>query len=361
MPRKKTAAKRGSTTAARGRAAKKQKNEEKEENVEESKVDSSASSSSSSEARVLEKGHLYFFYRPKVDAVEVKGPGDVQRFYMLISPDGVQEKPRNDEELQKPTEETTETTTTTTTEEKKSEESTNTAEKGRPKHRLLLVASKTLPSPGSGRSRVWAFVDSVSADLSEVEEKLERFSYSTQTRGEREVQPARLCGEARYELIQLQSDHPTHLVYELIIPEQPTEVQKAFHIYQQGQFLVQVKNPAFETPARSDRWAGLKGDRKAEFPSHLREKFIGKRQPEVRYSILDTPEWLDVLHSELVLIGIGKDAHAEFPKIVEELETEAEEELKEAKAENPQHPEQKSYEELGMSEKEHPDAVQQFT
>ena len=69
------------------------------------------------------------------------------------------------------------------------------------------------------------FVDAVGS-LEEVEHKLERYSYDTKTRGHREIQPARLCGEARYELIKHGEDSKvqTHLVYELEVPEQPGEV-----------------------------------------------------------------------------------------------------------------------------------------
>ena len=36
---------------------------------------------------IIEHGDLFFFYRPKVDAEEVRGLRDVQRFYMVTSPE----------------------------------------------------------------------------------------------------------------------------------------------------------------------------------------------------------------------------------------------------------------------------------
>ena len=76
--------------------------------------------------------------------------------------------------------------------------------------------------------------------LDEIEHKLERYSYDTKTKGQREIQPARLCGEARYELIKTthKNSAQTHLVYELEVPEQPGEVQQAFSIAKEGQFLI---------------------------------------------------------------------------------------------------------------------------
>src|SRR2546427_11706614 len=38
-------------------------------------------------SEIIESGDLFFFYRPKVDSEEVKGLGDVQRFYMVTSPE----------------------------------------------------------------------------------------------------------------------------------------------------------------------------------------------------------------------------------------------------------------------------------
>lgn len=35
----------------------------------------------------IEHGDIFFFYRPKVDSNEVKGLEDVQRFYMVTSPE----------------------------------------------------------------------------------------------------------------------------------------------------------------------------------------------------------------------------------------------------------------------------------
>ena len=105
-----------------------------------------------------------------------------------------------------------------------------------------------------------SFVDAVGS-LEDVEHKLERYSYDTKTRGHREIEPARLCGEARYELIKQSSkgNHSAHLVYELEVPEQPGEVQRAFSIEKEGQFLVNVKNPDFNSAARSERpYAGFK-------------------------------------------------------------------------------------------------------
>lgn len=204
----------------------------------------------------MERGHLFFFYRPKVDAQEVKGPNDIQKFYILMSPDGAVGRPAKEHEI----------------EGKRGEERAPLDHKGKPLHRLLVVPGKCLPDPNSRRARIWSFVEAASSDLHEVEYHLERYSYDTKTRGHRDIQPARLIAEARYEIVQ-HSSKDSHLMYELEFPEEPTDVQKAFHIYKQGHFLVTVKNPAFDSPAYSERWAGFKGDAKANFSEELRANF----------------------------------------------------------------------------------------
>ena len=38
------------------------------------------------DAEILEQGDIYFFYRPKKAAEEVKGIEDVRRFFMVTAP-----------------------------------------------------------------------------------------------------------------------------------------------------------------------------------------------------------------------------------------------------------------------------------
>ena len=39
------------------------------------------------ESQIIEHGDIFFFYRPKVGIEEVEDIGDVQRFYMVTSPE----------------------------------------------------------------------------------------------------------------------------------------------------------------------------------------------------------------------------------------------------------------------------------
>ena len=47
------------------------------------------------EPHVLEQGDIYFFYRPKKDAQEVKGVEDVRRFFIVTAPEEEREEQQN--------------------------------------------------------------------------------------------------------------------------------------------------------------------------------------------------------------------------------------------------------------------------
>ena len=206
-----------------------------------------------------------------------------------------------------------------------------------------------MPDPTSNRPRPWAFIDAVSSDIHEVEQKLERYSYDTKTRGHREIQPARMCGEALYEIV-LKGDRESHLAYTLEFPEQPTAVQEAFRIKKQGECSITVKNPAFNSAAYSARWAGFSGDQKARLPPHLMEKFKGKIKNQVRYCMLDTVEFLNYQHCETV--WIGERLKDDMQRVLDELEEEVEEEGGKS--------EEEVYKELQTKPEEFPDAAQKF-
>lgn len=100
-----------------------------------------------------------------VDAEEVHGPGDIQRIYVLMSPERAKGKPASESDMRSKAEDG-EKKESKAGPEAASDASggstghgSSTSSSGKvAKHRLLLIASKTFPEPGS-RARVWAFVD----------------------------------------------------------------------------------------------------------------------------------------------------------------------------------------------------------
>lgn len=205
-------------------------------------------------ADILERGNIYFFYRPRVQARAAEGIEDIQRFYMVLSPQGERH------------------------------------------HRLVIAGQKRLPEIRDGGQRQWAYVARVTGTPAELEDEVERQEYGTRTRGERERPAARPAGEGVYAIAR-HDDH-THLAYALELPEEPGEVQRELGIREEGSYILSVKNPDVPAPPG----AGLRPRQKADFPRRLQERF-GER----RFIAADPPDLLNYEGAELLLIGAAED------------------------------------------------------
>ncbi|NLW85484.1 MAG: hypothetical protein GXY38_01275 [Planctomycetes bacterium] len=207
----------------------------------------------------LEAGDIYFFYRPKVEKEDVTSASDVQRVYLVLSPDA------------------------------------------HDRYRLAVLGRKKLPDPSqSGKRRYWCFIETVSKHADGVREALQAEEYETKTRGRREVPAARPVGEGRYRL--LRHNGHTHLAYALELPHKPGGPQDDFNIEQQASYIISVKNPDKPTKAP----AGLGKNQKADYPKHLQERF-GDRS----FSDAD-PDLLDYEGAEFVLISAAEDVKEEL-------------------------------------------------
>lgn len=211
-------------------------------------------------ADVIEYGNVYFLYQPKVEQTEVEGIEDVQRFYMVLSPQGAKI------------------------------------------FRLLVMGGKRLPEiEKHGGERYWGFVDDTAKSAQAMRDNFQAEIYRTKTRGERLRPAARPAGEGVYALTR--HDGHTHFAYALELPEAPGPVQKEFNIAPEGSFIISVKNP--EKPA--PRGVGLSPRQKADLPKRLQEKFRGRR-----FVPVESPAFLDYPGTELVMIGAEEDAEAEL-------------------------------------------------
>jgi hypothetical protein len=199
------------------------------------------------DVEILERGNIYFFYRPAVGQDAPKGLVDVQRFHFVLSPEG------------------------------------------RELFRMITVGKKRLPEPDDAGQRFWGFVEKVGQSSGEMVEELERGQMRDGFGTKRSARPA---GEGVYALAR-HGNH-THLLYTLELPVEPDEVQRELHIEKQGSYLLSVKNPAAGSPPS----VGLEEERKAEFPEELQERF-GSR----RFIALESPEFLDYEGAELLVMG----------------------------------------------------------
>ena len=204
---------------------------------------------------VLERGDLHFLYtarvRPetalpfRIESPPLR-PREVQRLYVVLRPEG------------------------------------------RRLYRRLLVGRKRMPD-AARRQRFWAEIERVESNAAAVLGDLRRFEYDTKTRGRRMQPAARAAGEGVYAMLRHGSH--SHLLYRLVDPAEPGDVQRALGISARGSYIAAAFNP--EAPAKLGR-------RPADvdpLPQRLREKF-GSR----KFAPLDA-ELLDVRGLEVVLIG----------------------------------------------------------
>jgi len=208
---------------------------------------------------ILEKGDIYFFYRPRVEKTEVKSFADIEHFYIVMH--------AIDSKI----------------------------------YRLILVGEKKLPDIDDKSRITWGFVEKVSQKPEGVEDELERKEYETKTRGKRFIEPARPAGEGIYELVN-HDDH-SHLVYVLELPIQTKEVQQALNIKPQASYVVSVKNPEKPSPPS----VGLKEKQEAKYPKELQDLFHNRR-----FASVDLTNFLNYQGTQILLIGAAEDVYKEL-------------------------------------------------
>ena len=207
-----------------------------------------------SKIKVLERGDLFYLYRPSQEEFTPGGLLDVRRFYMVLHPDGTD------------------------------------------RFRLIAIGKKRLPDGQAEVQRHWGFVDGVFTSPDDLLEAAAGISGTMDVTALRTL-PA---GEGVYALI-LHGNH-THLGYVLELPATPGEVQQAFNIRPEGRFVIAVKNPSAISPPGM----GLEFNRQPDFPAELQARFGDRRWVPV-----EPPDFLDHEGAELVLIGgpddLGED------------------------------------------------------
>ncbi len=204
--------------------------------------------------KILGKGDLYIFYRPKVNNEHPSSLGDVQRFYLVL-------KFENDT-----------------------------------KYIVIAVGKKKFPDAETNRL-AFAFVDHVASNRAQLMEHLKEKSYSTPTVGDRHQPAARALGEGTF--LFAQHAHMACFDYALH-PQELKESQAAFNIKDKAHYLVQVKNP------ERDHEKGLNAEDQADYPQKLLSDFKG-----YKFIPLTNLEYLRYPVAELLLID-DQSASEEF-------------------------------------------------
>ncbi|KAF8957285.1 hypothetical protein BDZ97DRAFT_1670316 [Flammula alnicola] len=277
-------------------------------------------------AGTIERGHIYFFYRPRVELEEAESIEDIKNFYMLLVP-----RPPEFSVFQSSAQIGTEKPDPTKSEESEMKVLARGADAipapdighSKKKHyRLITVGKKKLPdpeSPGRGGSRrkemFWASVTAVGDDLDSLEKGLGEKMYETKTRGTRHQEPARLVARGGYAIVNSEAEVPSeresHLGYHISHPgpKEMGDVQSSLGIYSASSFILQVKNPL--APATGPQQVHSKS---ADYPDWIMQGVFGvgegsaehsrgRESYGLRFASCETPELLDYEGAQLLLIA----------------------------------------------------------
>lgn len=169
-------------------------------------------------SNILEKGIIYFFFRPRVNVEDPHGMGDVSRSFFVLRPTPLGAELDKD---QGPVDKDA-------------------------RCRLMMLPKKKYPT--SGNERDMGFVEKSGQTMKELQDNfLVGRSYETSTRGERHVEEARPYAEGVYAITSTR--RASHLAYVLTIPAELGDIQESFGLQERGSWIVQSKNPAHTGPS----------------------------------------------------------------------------------------------------------------
>ena len=227
--------------------------------------------------KFLEQGNIFFFYKPKKGVEEVKEFEDVGRFYFVLDPYGEKQI------------------------------------------RFVVMGQKKMPSVTDGHERAWGFIEKVGGRGFMVSSKQKVVSVSGN---------ARPVGEGLYAILH-HIDH-THLVYVLELPRKLGEVQKAFNIERQANYIFIIKHPNTPLPPGA-LLPSSKGEPKNE--NFIKE--FGTR----KYIPVNPPSLLDYEGAMVFMIGVNDELAKLGMQVNKDIETEGSADI---------------FQELKMSKKRHP-------
>lgn len=187
---------------------------------------------------VLEKGILYFFFRPRVNIDHPEEVDDIARTYIILRPmaadAGLGSGPIGDAG----------------------------------NSRVLAVPKKTLPQ--SGRERYMVFVNRTGTSFETLKnEFLEGEKRETKTRGTTTVPEAVPAAEGVYLLTS--NGRESHLAYAITRPKELGEVQQDLGLKKQGSFILSTRNPKFPAPNNAQLPEGPEFSQ--EYVFHVHQKY----------------------------------------------------------------------------------------
>ncbi len=257
-----------------------------------------------SAAEVLEKGDIFFFYRPKANVVndgsggDVKSIEDIRRFFMVTASTITAAADNTGGKYQ---EQFDNTNRTTSIEEGESS-----------RYRLFVIGKKSLPeirtTEARRSERYWAKVGGIFENPQELTNELLADEF-------RKGDAARPVGEGKYAIVKHQ-DH-AELAYVLEMPEEPGEAQRELGIEKEASYIISIINPKVPVPA---------GYPSSEEPPNYPESILKEfGQNENFVSLARDLRFINFQNAQMILVGAreGKDViQKEFGiDIKEEKET----------------------------------------
>ena len=235
---------------------------------------------------VLEKGDIFFFYRPKTKVVndssggDVKSIEDVRRFFMVTATAATNTDSEQQQQFDR--------TNRKTPKEEKEEESS--------RYRLFVIGKKSLPeirtTEARRSERYWAKVGGIFENPQELTGELLSDEF-------RKGDAARAVGEGKYAIVKHQ-DH-AELAYVLEMPEEPGEAQRELGIEKEASYIVSIINPKVPVPA---------GYPSSEEPPNYPESILKEfGENENFISLTRDLRFINFQNAQMILVGAreGRD------------------------------------------------------
>lgn len=235
-------------------------------------------------AEVLEKGDIFFFYRPKAKTVDdssggdVKSIEDIRRFFMVTATTTASNI-RNEQQFDRTNRETS---------KEEEEESL--------RYRLFVIGKKSLPeirtTEARRSERYWAKVGGIFESPQELTSELLADEY-------RKGDAARPVGEGKYAIVKHQ-DH-AELAYILEMPDEPGEAQRELGIEKEASYIISIINPKVPVP---------EGYPSSEEPPNYPESILNEfGENENFVSLARDLRFIDFQNAQMILVGAreGRD------------------------------------------------------
>jgi hypothetical protein len=219
----------------------------------------------------LEQGDIYFFYRPKKDAEQVKSIEDIRRFFIVTAAEQRQQEQQ--------------------------QENISTQ-----LYRLFVIGKKSLPeirkSEARASERYWARVGGIFTDPNELTKELFSDEF---TKGD----AARPVGEGKYAIVKHQNH--AELAYILEMPKEPGEAQRELGIEKEASYIVSVINP--KKSAASAVPEGGSYPSTEEIPMYPEELLKEFNDSDIFVSLTRDTRFIDYQNAQILLIGAreGRD------------------------------------------------------